>query len=132
MDPLRTSKRENFEKFARVIDLMDQGRHLTRPGLAEMAETMNHRKPSEVLRILRDHTPTISPSRVEMKIWSGPCGDAGRPAETTGPPIEECRLNGFSSNRSSEIPCRVSSDLHEWRNDFPTVSTTDPAKLKYE
>ena len=23
-------------------------------------------------------------------------------------------------------------DLHEWRNDFPTVSTTDPAKLKYE
>jgi len=32
----------------------------------------------------------------------------------------------------SEIPCRVSSDLHEWRNDFPTVSTTDPAKLKYE
>ena len=27
---------------------------------------------------------------------------------------------------------KVSSDLHEWRNDFPTVSTTDPAKLKYE
>ena len=22
-----------------------------------------------------------------------------------------------------EIPCRVSSDLHEWSNDFPTVST---------
>ena len=35
-------------------------------------------------------------------------------------------------NLGSEIPCRVSSDLHEWRNDFPTVSTTDPAKLKYE
>ena len=88
---LRTSKRENFEKFARVIDLMDQGRHLTRLGLveiAEIAETMNRRKPSEVLRILRDHTPTISPFRGEMKIWSGPCGDAGRPAETTGPPIE--------------------------------------------
>jgi hypothetical protein len=32
----------------------------------------------------------------------------------------------------SEIPCRVSSDLHEWRNDFPTVSTTDSAKLHYE
>ena len=91
MDPLRTSKRENFEKFVRVIDLVDQGRHLTRHGLAEIAEiaeTMNHRKPSEVLRILRDHTPTISPFRGEMKRWSGPCGDAGRPAETTGPPIE--------------------------------------------
>jgi hypothetical protein len=32
----------------------------------------------------------------------------------------------------SEIPCRVSSDLHEWRNDLATVSTTDPAKLKSE
>jgi len=48
----------------------------------------------------------------EMKIWSKPHSDMG--------------------NNLSEIPCRVSSDLHEWRNDFPTVSTTDPAKLKYE
>ncbi len=91
--PLRTSKRDNFEKFARVIELMDQRQHLTRQGLVEIAEivqTMNHRKPSEVLRILRDHTPTISPSRGEMKRWSGPCGDVGRPAETTGPPSEQC------------------------------------------
>jgi len=27
---------------------------------------------------------------------------------------------------------RISSDLHEWRNDCSAVSTTDPAKLKYE
>jgi hypothetical protein len=33
---------------------------------------------------------------------------------------------------SSEIPCRVSSDLHEWRNDLGAVSTTDSAKLHYE
>jgi hypothetical protein len=62
-NPLRTSKRENFEKFAQVIGLMEQGRHLTLSGLleiAEIAETMNHRKPSKVLRILRDHTPTNS------------------------------------------------------------------------
>ena len=88
---LRTSKRANFDKFVRVIDLMDQGRHLTRPGLveiAQIAEAMNHKKPSEVLRILRDHTPTISPSHGEMKRWSGPYGDVGRPAETSGPPIE--------------------------------------------
>ena len=38
----------------------------------------------------------------------------------------------LSSNRSSEIPCRVSSDLHEWRNDLGTVSTRDSAKLQYE
>ena len=62
-NPLRTSKRDNFEKFARVVGLMDSGRHLTVPGLieiAEIAETMNHRKPSKALRILRDHTPTNS------------------------------------------------------------------------
>ena len=62
-NPLRTSKRQNFEKFAEVVRLMEQGRHMTLPGLieiAQIAETMNHRKPSKVLRILRDHTPTNS------------------------------------------------------------------------
>jgi hypothetical protein len=63
-NPLRTSKRDNFEKFAQVIDLMTLRRHLTVPGLIEIAgiaQTMNFRKPSEVLRILRDHTPTLFP-----------------------------------------------------------------------
>ena len=60
---LRTSKRENFDKFVMVIDLMERRRHLDPEGIieiAEIAQTMNHRKPSEALRILRDHTPTIS------------------------------------------------------------------------
>jgi len=59
---LRTAKRENFAKFARIVDLMELRRHLTVEGLceiAEIAQTMNFRKPSEVLRILRDHTPTV-------------------------------------------------------------------------
>ena len=62
--PLRTSKRDNFEKFARIIELMSLKRHLSVPGIMEIAgitETMNHRKPSEVLRILRDHTPALFP-----------------------------------------------------------------------
>ena len=60
--PLRTAKRDNFAKFAEVIRLMELRRHLTVSGLieiAEIVETMNHRKRSEVLRILRDHTPTL-------------------------------------------------------------------------
>jgi hypothetical protein len=60
--PLRTSKRANFDKFAQITRLMAQRRHLSVSGLMEIAaiaETMNHRKPSEVLRILRDHTPTL-------------------------------------------------------------------------
>jgi hypothetical protein len=62
-NPLRTSKRQNFRKFVRVLDLMMTGGHRTREGLMEIAqivETMNHRKPSAVLRILRDHTPALS------------------------------------------------------------------------
>ena len=61
-NPLRTSKRRNFEKFARIIRLMELRKHLTIPGIreiAEITETMNHRKPSKVLRILRDHTPAL-------------------------------------------------------------------------
>ncbi|MSR78838.1 MAG: hypothetical protein EXS59_01700 [Candidatus Taylorbacteria bacterium] len=30
----------------------------------------------------------------------------------------------------SEIPCRASSDLHEWHNDGATVSTWDSVKLQ--
>lgn len=29
----------------------------------------------------------------------------------------------------SEIPCQVSSDLHEWCNDWSAVSTRDSVKL---
>jgi hypothetical protein len=63
-NPLRTAKRENFVKFVEVIELVGLRRHLTVPGLIEIAEivqTMNFRKQSEVLRILRDHTPTLFP-----------------------------------------------------------------------
>ena len=66
--PLRTSKRDNFDKFAMIIDLMSRGRHLSVPGIVQIAEitqTMNHRKPSEALRILRDHTPALFPVSCE-------------------------------------------------------------------
>jgi len=49
------------------------------------------------------------------------------------PPIgKNADLIGLQVTDKSEIPCRVSSDLHEWRNDLATVSTRDPAKLQYE
>src|SRR5439155_762950 len=35
------------------------------------------------------------------------------------------------SDTGSEIPCRVSSDLHEWRNDLTAVSSVSSAKLQY-
>jgi LAGLIDADG endonuclease len=62
-NPLRTAKQENFEKFAHCVSLISAGRHRTFEGLieiAEIVETMNRRKPrTELIRILRDHTPDI-------------------------------------------------------------------------
>lgn len=62
-NPLLTSKRANFDKFVRILELMELRRHLNVPGIIEIAEisqTMNRKKPSEALRILRDQTPAIS------------------------------------------------------------------------
>ncbi|MBI2710175.1 MAG: LAGLIDADG family homing endonuclease [Actinobacteria bacterium] len=67
-NPLRTAKREHFAKFVEVIRLMELRAHLSVPGLveiAEIAQTMNFRKRSEVLRILRDHAPTLFPTSRE-------------------------------------------------------------------
>jgi LAGLIDADG endonuclease len=61
--PMHSSKQRDFEKFARCIELIDRGVHLTHAGLADIAEitqTMNRRKPRhELIRILRDHTPEV-------------------------------------------------------------------------
>ena len=57
---LRTSKRKDFEKFAKCLELIVENRHLTREGLAEIAEiaqTMNREvSRHEMIRILRGHT----------------------------------------------------------------------------
>jgi hypothetical protein len=61
--PLRTAKRLDFERFAVCLEKVDAGEHLTREGLVEIAEiveTMNHKKPRrELIRILRGHTPDV-------------------------------------------------------------------------
>lgn len=61
--PLRTSKAQDFEKFARCLELMSDERHLTPDGLVEIleiAQTMNRQKSrADEIRILRDHTPDI-------------------------------------------------------------------------
>jgi hypothetical protein len=61
--PLRTAKRQDFEKFAACVRRVASGSHLTASGLleiVEIAQTMNHRRlRPELIRILRDHTPNI-------------------------------------------------------------------------
>lgn len=61
--PMRSSKRRDFEKFARCVELIDSGVHMTQEGLADIAEiaqTMNRQKPRhDLIRILRGHTPEV-------------------------------------------------------------------------
>jgi hypothetical protein len=61
-----------------------------------------------------------------MMRWSRLHGDMqGFQSKEVGiRPVKTC-----PDKTASEIPCRVSSDLHEWRNDLGTVSTRDPVKL---
>lgn len=59
--PLRTAKKEDFEKFVQIFRLMDAKEHLTPVGLREIARIcsqMNHRKDRMPLveRILNDQT----------------------------------------------------------------------------
>ena len=65
--------------------------------------------------------------------WSHLHGDMqGRRGAQEDTSSAQKEVEVFLSKILSEIPCRVSSDLHEWRNDFSAVSTIDPAKLQYE
>jgi hypothetical protein len=65
--PLHTSKRSDFECFATCVAAMDEGKHLTRGGLADILErvqTMNRQKSrTQMVRILRDFTPDTGDSQ---------------------------------------------------------------------
>ena len=50
-NPLKTTKRENFEIFAKIISLMNKGQHLNQKGLreiAKLASKMNRQIPRVV------------------------------------------------------------------------------------
>jgi LAGLIDADG endonuclease len=61
--PMQSSKQQDFERFSRCVELIDEGVHKTHSGLADIAEiaqTMNRQKPrQELIRILRGHTPEV-------------------------------------------------------------------------
>lgn len=60
--PLKTAKRKDFERFVRCVELMEEGVHKTKAGVARIAritQKMNHGKSREsLIRILNDHTPS--------------------------------------------------------------------------
>lgn len=50
--PLRTAKKEDFQKFVRIVLMLEKNKHLTQSGLVKIAqviETMNRRKTSRFL-----------------------------------------------------------------------------------
>ena len=78
--PLKTKKLHSFEKFATIVDLMRQGRHLDREGLSEIARLtleMNKRKNTSASKILRDCTPD-TPKGEDTVRPPQRCGEASR------------------------------------------------------
>jgi hypothetical protein len=61
--PMVATKQQDFEKFARCVEMMARREHLTKQGLVKIAkivETMNRQKPRKALiGILRGHTSNI-------------------------------------------------------------------------
>ena len=78
-----------------------------------------------MVRILRDHTPNIPNIGDEDMVPA-----AWRHA---GVVIKEKPLacSIWARKSKSEIPCRASSDPHEWRNELGAVSDRYSAKLQY-
>jgi hypothetical protein len=78
-NPLRTAKADEFSKFAMIVRMMERGFHRTVEGLtqiAEISQTMNHRKPSRFLESSETTRQPTLPTE-ESKIWSRPHGDMG-------------------------------------------------------
>jgi hypothetical protein len=73
-NPLRTAKLDEFLKFTRVIKMMELRLHLTPDGLRQIAEiqqTMNHRKRSRFLESSEAiRQPTLLDGRVEDMVPS--------------------------------------------------------------
>ena len=66
---LKTAKREDFEKFARVLELIEERKHLNSEGIMEIAriaQTMNRKKPSRFLE--SSETTRQASSIKKMKI----------------------------------------------------------------
>ena len=66
---LRTAKRKDFEKFVRVLELIEERKHLNSEGIMEIAriaETMNRKKPSRFLE--SSETTRQAPAMSQVKI----------------------------------------------------------------
>ena len=100
--PMWSGKQRDFELFADVCQRMARREHRCVSGLTEIVRLAGRMNPSGK----RGYLPEA--------ILRSLVGDEG--------------IVCPSGNRGS----RRSSDLHEWRNDLGTVSTTDSAKLHYE
>jgi len=63
---LRTSKSKNFEIFCKVVELMENGKHLDKKGLLEIANLASNinNKINRVSRILRDYTPNTQSVKI--------------------------------------------------------------------
>ena len=77
---LKTKKQYSFKKFAAIVGLMQQGKHLNNEGLTEIAKLalqMNRGKNTSASRILRDSMPDTNNGEDRVRPPQR-CGEAGR------------------------------------------------------
>jgi len=70
--PLRTAKRFDFERFASILRVMQEGAHLTEEGLRWIARETEHMNRRQRSRYLESSEAIRQPTHLdnELKIWS--------------------------------------------------------------
>ncbi|MBI3273961.1 MAG: LAGLIDADG family homing endonuclease, partial [Candidatus Colwellbacteria bacterium] len=102
--PFFSAKQKDFELFARICLIIDKGQHLTRRGFAEI---------------------------VELAYRMNGSGKRKRTKEEI--------INNLTAHQDEDIVLSLSQDkvkkrsseAHERRNDWGTVSTRSPVKIQY-
>ena len=118
--PLISDKSKDFSCFAEVCRLMKRKRHLELDGIRE------------IVKLAMRMNPTGKRKYQEDEILNSLCSGEGIVCATWKCGVTASRECNLALLRLNDPDVTWSSDLHEWRNDFPIVSTTDSVKLKSE
>ena len=123
--PLRGPKRDDLLTFRQITALVRCGEHLNVEGIRTILELRSSMNRGGKRRYSDDLI------RASLNDWES--SEAIRQPALRDWRVEDMVLPSWRHGDSkSEIPCRVSSDLHEWLNDLGPVSTRDSAKLHDE
>ncbi len=131
MYPFGTSRPVVSHPFNRVVAWMASDNPMVSGSATAAPENQQETARAGSSETIRQPSCSVTS---EMKRWSEPCGDAGRPAETTGPIIDT--MIGNSSERNSlsgksNLPLeRVISPANPANNGEPRTHSSGESRGK--